>query len=281
MSSPTLQQRLDAMCSPFPGTTGICAHKLATGEEAAINADLRFPTASMIKIMILFELLRACARGAAELGERITLRRADRTLGSGLLMDFDAGATLTLRDLAVMMMAISDNTATNVLIDRLGKDAINEATRAAGMPSTELRHRIDFDLLRESPDNLAVTTPRDYVHFFTSLRRGELLPTTGVDQLLGIMRIQKYIEPMRKLLPFNPYDAEFGREPKVWVASKTGGLDGVRCEAGLIHAYGVEWALVVCAKGFQSPVSAYDNPGSELISRVSRTVFEEWAPSAG
>jgi hypothetical protein len=112
------------------------------------------------------------------------------------------------------------------------------------------------------------------------LRRGELLPEPLVEQLVQIMRIQKYIEPMRKLLPFNPYDAEFGRDPKVWVASKTGGLDGVRCEGGLVHAYGVEWALVVCAKGFQSPVSAYDNPGSELISRVSRTVFEEWASSA-
>lgn len=277
MNAESLQQRLEALCAAFPGTPGVCARNLATGEEVAINAGLRFPTASMIKIMILFEMLRACARGEAELGERITLRREDRTLGSGLLMDFDAGANLTLRDLAVMMMAISDNTATNVLIDRLGKDAINRAIREAGMADTELRHRIDFDLLRASAENLAVTTPRDFVRFFTALRRGELLPEALVEELLRIMRIQKYIEPMRKLLPFNPYDAEFGRDPKVWVASKTGGLDGVRCEGGLVHAYGVEWSLVVCAKDFQSPVSAYDNPGSELISQVSRAVFEEWS----
>src|SRR5207248_8409744 len=143
----------------------------ATGEEIRVNDTAAFPTASMIKILIRFELVRQCAKGQAHLWERMTLRDEDKTLGSGLLAAFDAGANLTLHDLAVMMMAISDNTATNLLIDRLGQYAINQAARDAGMLDTELRNKIDFEKIRASHDNLAVSTPRDFVIFLSALPR--------------------------------------------------------------------------------------------------------------
>lgn len=272
-----LTRRLEALCAGFPGTPGVCARNLATGEEVAFNDRLRFPTASMIKILILFELVRSCARGEARMDERRTLQDADRTLGSGLLVDFHAGAELTLRDLAVLMMAISDNTATNILIDRLGKDGINQAIREAGMAETELRNKIDFDLLAQSPEALAVTTPRDYVQFFTRLRGGQLLPAEQVEELLSIMRIQKYIEPMRKLLPFSPYAREFGEPCDVWVASKTGGLKGVRCESGLVHTPRAEWTLSVCTRGFDDPAWSGSNIGSQFISDVSKAVYDTWS----
>src|SRR4051794_26132466 len=213
-----LQTRIAAMVSDFPATAGVAARNLTTGEEVAVNDAESFPTASMIKILVLFELERQCAKGQAQMWERVTLRNADKTLGSGLLLDLDEGANLTLRDLAVLMMAVSDNTATNMLIDHLGIQSINQACRDGGMTQTELRSRIDFDKIRESNDCLAVSTPRDFCNFLTSLYRDELLPQPQVEQMLGIMRIQKYIEPMRKYLPFNPYAFEFGEAQDVWVA---------------------------------------------------------------
>src|SRR5437763_11399085 len=189
-----LQARIEELAAQFAGTAGVAARNLATGEEVRVNDAVSFPTASTIKILILFELVRQCAKGQAQLWERITLRDSDKTLGSGLLTAFDAGANLTLHDLAVMMMAISDNTATNMLIDRLGQYAINQAARDAGMYDTELRNKIDFEKIRESHDNLAVSTPRDFVTFLSALRRGELVPTGYVEQVLDVMRIQKYIE---------------------------------------------------------------------------------------
>src|SRR3954447_9979383 len=113
-----LQARIEELAAQFAGTAGVAARNLATRAEVRVNDAVSFPTASMIKIVILFELVRQCAKGQAQLWERITLRDSDKTLGSGLLTVFDAGANLTLHDLAVMMMAISDNTATNILIDR-------------------------------------------------------------------------------------------------------------------------------------------------------------------
>jgi beta-lactamase class A len=280
MSGSTLQNTIEDLCASFEGTTGVAARNLATGDRIGINEHVSFPTASMIKIMVLFELVRACARGQAQMWERISLQQGDRTLGSGLLVDLDEGAGLTLRDLAVLMMAISDNTATNMLIDRLGKAAINQAIREAGMAHTELRNKIDFDLIKESNDNLAVTVPADFADFIVSLRRGELLPEAQVEQMLGIMRIQKYIEPMRKLLPFNPYGNEFDDPQEVWVASKTGSLKGARCEGGLVHARGTEWSLCVMSKDCPDNTWTSDNAGVRFISRASRAVFDAWAPES-
>ena len=94
--------------------------------------------------------------------------------------------------------------------------------------------------------------------------------------LLDVMRIQKHIEPIRKLLPVDPYAREFGEPEEVWVASKTGGLKGVRCEGGLIHTPRAEWALCVMTKGFDDPPWSPDNSGSQFISEVSRAVYDEW-----
>jgi len=227
--------------------------------------------------MILFELVRQCARGQAQWWERVSLRRQDKTLGSGLMLDLDEGASLTLRDLAVLMMAISDNTATNLLIDRLGLYAINQACREAGMFDTELRNRVDFDRLRESNENLAVSTPSDFAGFLAALRRGELLPGGQVEQMLGLMRIQKYqSQTFRRYLPFDPYAFEFGQPQELWIASKTGGLSGVRTEAGLFHSARAEWSLCVMTKGYVKSEAGSDAPGSRFLSEVSRTFFDAW-----
>src|SRR4051812_47070494 len=127
----TLTAAINDLLARFRGRAGVAAVNLATGEEAAINDRERFPTASSVKILVLYQLFREVERGNAQLFERVTYRAADRTLGSGLLSDLDPGLNPTLRDLAVLMMTISDNTATNVLIDRLGVYAINQALRDA------------------------------------------------------------------------------------------------------------------------------------------------------
>jgi len=274
----SLQHRIQDLCAGFSGTAGVAARNLTSAESVAVNDAESFPTASMIKIVILFELVRACARGQAQMWERITLRAQDKTIGSGLMADFDEGTSLTLRDLAVMMMGISDNTATNMLIDRLGIGAVNQACREAGMLHTELRGKVDFDRIRESSSNLAVSTPADFVHFLTGLRRGELLALPYVEQMLGIMRIQKYMgQTLRRYLPYDPYALEFGEPQDMWIASKTGGLSGVRTEAGIIHTASAEWVVCVCTKGYTKTEAGSDDPGSRFIAEASRAIFEAWS----
>ena len=283
MSEPqeALQEQVEGLAEGFSGIAGIAAVNLDTDAEVFVNDSESFPTASSIKIFILYELMRQHLRGNARLWERMTLREADKTPGSGMLHDFLAGINLTLHDLAVMMMGISDNTATNMLIGRLGVGGINGAIREAGLFDTELRGPIDFDRIREDNNNLALSTPRDFVTFLRVLYRGELIAGGMVEEMLDIMRIQKNIEPLRRYLPFNPYAREFGEPETMWVASKTGSLRGVRCESGLIHTEPATWAISVMSKEGQDQNWTSDNEGVRLISAVSRCVYEAWGPPLG
>jgi beta-lactamase class A len=264
----------------FSGQLGIAARHLGTGEELAVNADESFPTASSIKIAVLIELYRQAQGGEISLGERWKLTSRDRTLGSGLLVDLDEGLEPTLRDLAVLMMAISDNTATNILIERLGKEKINAMLRGAGIAGIDLRNRIDFELIRQSNDNLAVGTPAEFVRLLTALWEGRILEPKHRDAALKIMRIQKYIEPIRRYLPYNPYAAEFGEPQELWIASKTGGLSGVRCESGLVGSGETVYALSVMGKECTDRAAASDNEATLAISTASELVYRYWIGGA-
>jgi beta-lactamase class A len=276
LSRHEILRRLTELCEHFSGRLGIAARHLGTGEELAVNADEIFPTASSIKIAVLIELYRRAQEGDLSLGERLRYTRRDRTLGSGILGDLDEGLEPTLRDLAVLMMSISDNTATNVLVDRLGKERINAMLRAAGITGIELRHRIDFELIRQSNDNLAIGTPAEFVRLLAALWEGRLLDPAHRDGVLEIMRVQKYIEPIRRYLPYNPYAVEFGEPQDLWIASKTGGLSGVRCESGLIGAGDTVYALSVMGKECQDKSLNSDSEGTLAIATASELVYRYW-----
>jgi beta-lactamase class A len=278
MSEPRREilRRLNEMCEHYSGRLGIAARHLGTEEELAVNADESFPTASSIKIAVLIELYRQVQAGELSLSERLRYTTRDRTLGSGLLGDLDDGLEPTLRDLAVLMMAISDNTATNMLIERVGKEKINAMLRSAGAGGIELRNPIDFELIRQSNDNLAVGTPSAFVRLLTALWEGRILEPKHRDAALAVMRIQKYIEPIRRYLPFNPYAAEFGEPQTLWIASKTGGLSGVRCESGLIGDGETVYALSVMGKECADRTAGSDNEATLAIATASELVFGYW-----
>jgi beta-lactamase class A len=279
---PKLTHIIAKICRSFPGVVGVAARNLTTGEEVTFNEDERFPTASMIKTMILYELFRQDASGRASMSERLPLRDQDRTTGSGMMCDLSTGTTLTLRDLALLMMALSDNTATNMLADRLGIDAINRAIAEAGMGSTRLHRKINFPNCEPDHETYGtgVTSPRDFRHFFTELRAGRLLPPERAEAMLKIMRIQKYIEPMRKKLPVSPYAEEFGEKMDTWVASKTGSLRGTRCESGLVHAPAAEWALCIMTTGSKDVSWTSENIGVRFISEISKAFYDAWGAKA-
>lgn len=259
----------------FSGKIGLCAQNLADRDDKIeLGARARFPTASLIKVCILLELFRQCDRGKLSLDHKLTLHEQDKVGGSGILIDLLPGLDLTLHDTAVLMMALSDNTATNMLIDLLDLKSINRTIDEAGLRNTELRNKIDFALLAQSPENFGVGTPADFALLFTRLGRRELLSEDSTHYLLEIMRIQKYIEPFRRYLPVNPYADELGEEQTVSVASKTGGLPGVRCEAGLITTPQVTYALAVMCRDYKQSTFTSDDEGTLAIARVSRVVYD-------
>ena len=265
--------KLRRIAKNFSGTLGVAARDLKSGEEIVFNADVAFPTASMIKIAILLELLRRRQAGELELSEPRRVRQRDKTAGSGLLENLSDGVTLNLFDLAVLMNAISDNTATNILIDRLGIRRVNRAIREAGLTRTTLFRKIAFDRQRRlKPPQFAVGTPRDFMTLAANLYAGRLLDEENTRIMLDIMRVQKYMGNLRRYIPFDPWSPG-GRD---WIASKTGSIAGVRNETGIVHTKRGAHIVAVMTKGCKDKQWTPDNEGTLVVAQVSRAVYEHF-----
>jgi len=138
-----LRTELRQIADETKGVVGAQVIDLATGERIGVNDTLTFPQGSAIKIPLLIELYRQDETGALKLSTRVPVRLADRTGGSGLLQNLGDGTSeLSLGDLAMFMITVSDNTATNMLIDRVGIDKVNATTRALGVPDVKLQRKM-------------------------------------------------------------------------------------------------------------------------------------------
>jgi beta-lactamase class A len=272
----SLAHALERLLCEFSGIAGVSAEKLANGEHVAFRGDELFPTASAIKPFILLALFSSAQTQKLDLSERVELGAGSRTLGSGVLLHLDAGLRPTLADLATLMMMVSDNHATNLLLERIGTERVNQAIRGAGLVRTELRGPIDFARISADQYAFGVSTPNELAGFFARLARGELLDERHTARMLDVLRIQKYIEPLRRELPADPYAREFGEPEPVWVASKTGSLRGVRVDAGLVHTPRASWSIAVMTKDVEDGRVTSDNEGVRLIARASRLVFDAW-----
>jgi beta-lactamase class A len=260
----------------FSGTLGVAARNLKTGDELFVNADEVFPTASMVKLGILLELFRQAEAGELQLDELRTVRAADKIGGSGLLENMGAEVTLSLHDIAVLMNAISDNTATNVLIDRLGIERINQAMREAGMTNTHLVRKIAFTPARKLKYPMFATgTPRDFLTLVSNLYERKLLNRKNTGAMLKIMRIQKNMGNLTRFMNFNPYDDL----KQAWVASKTGSITGVRNETGLIHTKDGAHVTAVMTKECKDEKWTPDNEGTVTVAKVSKAVADHFQGS--
>ena len=129
---------VDAALAQFPGELGFYAKNLATAGEVGQRADIVMPTASAIKIGIMAELYRRVEAGEVDLDRRLTVTKEDFYGGTGVLKEFTPGLEPTINDLCRMMIVVSDNVATGMLVRLLGKDSINRSFRDWGLPQTEL-----------------------------------------------------------------------------------------------------------------------------------------------
>lgn len=276
MTNTALEQKISALCDNFAGTIGICAKTTEGNHSYALNSTDIYPTASVIKIFILYTLLKQ--NDTSALNRRITVTAQDHAMGSGALMHLDPDLTPTIKDLATLMMMISDNTATNMLINHLGLETINTAIKDAGLKNSRLGGLVDFETLSKDPADLGTATPEDFVTLLLDIRHGNLLDEDNAKLFWDIMRIQKYIDPLRKHLPCNPYAREYNLPEDVWVASKTGGLAGMRTESGLVHTPNAEWAISIMIKDMPQDINFSSlSAASALISDISLAFYEEWS----
>jgi beta-lactamase class A len=254
-----LETRLANIADHLDGVMGYAIKDLATGETFLRLPDTVFPQASSIKLTVLLELMRQAQEGKLSLDEKHTLRRSEMTRGDTepiLTMLGDGTVTMTLRDLAIFMVVLSDNTATNILIDRLGMDNINAGVIRLGLKETKLRrHMIDLEAAQKGNEN--VSTPREMMTLLEKVNAGQALDAVHTRDYFDLLRLPKESE-FHKALPED-----------VSIADKPGALEGVRCDTGLIDIPGHPFIMSVA-----TTYVARDDEGEHAVEEVARLAYD-------
>jgi beta-lactamase class A len=265
----------------FPGTGGVAAKRLDTGEALHVNAEETTATASTIKVPILIELFRQLEAGTVDLESRLTVGEAARTVGSGILRELSPGLDLTLRDYATLMIVVSDNIATNVIIDLLGMERINQTMAELGFSRTKLLERLDFPKIGRDPRNLAVTTPSDLAAMMEALATGTILTASSCQAILEILGRQHFIGLVPRYLPYYQHPEELGHPDNgLRIANKTGGWSGMRADMALVEWPGTRYVIGIVTEGDPDERFWPENAGDRLIGRVSRLIFDHFGGAA-
>lgn len=237
-----LAAEIQSRISTFQGVAGACVEDLTTGATVTVNADEVFPTASTIKIHILAHLIELEEQGMLDLDERVTIDHRGDYPGSGVLTYLDADIELSRRDVASLMIMVSDNTATNMCIDWATYDGVNEMAARLGFSSTKLRRKMqDHESAAAGLEN--VSSAKELVSFLGQLHRGEGLSKAVCDETLRILRKPKH-GYMAAALP-----------EALVVANKPGGMEFVRNDAGIVYLPRRPYTLCVMTKyGTMPPV---------------------------
>jgi beta-lactamase class A len=281
----SLNQQVAAVAQSNSGKVALFAEDLATHQEVTVNADEAVQTASVIKLAILYHVLREVRAGRAHWNERITLTKNDQVGGSGVLLFFDTPLSLTLHDVVSMMIDLSDNTATNLLIDRFGIDAINLDTLSTGLKNTHLYKKVFKPATGQLPADykkfgLGKTTPREMAALAVRIGTCRLDegPATDADRALcseaiSFMRHQFY----RDAIPRYLEKLDTSKQGTA-IANKTGSLDDVRNDVALIGT--PNGLLVISAFTYDDTDHSWqaDNAAELCIGRMAQMIVTAWAP---
>ena len=279
-----IEQRVTALVAAFRGTIGVAATDLVSGEEIAVNADVRFPTASTIKVAVMVEAYQQAATGALTLDTTLALRDEDKVGGAGVLNGLHGGLTLTVRDLVHLMIVLSDNTATNLLVARLGTARVNERMASLGLANTKLFRptfrdgRADVHPELEREFGLGMTTPRDMARLMALIADGKLVSPEASAAMLATLRRQQDRAMIPRLLP---------QVDGLQVGNKTGtdaekhaGADGVRRhvrgDVAIVTAPGLRYAIAILAREVEDTRSGVENEAVVTAARVSRLIYEHF-----
>jgi beta-lactamase class A len=275
-NSPGLEARLAPLAKAHKGKVALAVRHLGTGECYYLNADEVMPTASLIKVAVLVEAYQQAAEGKVRLTDRVTLREADKVPGSGILTyHFSDGATFALRDAVRLMIAFSDNTATNLVLDKVGIGAVNDRMAAWGYPNT----RINAKVFRGSTTSVAPertkkyglgsTTAREMSGLFAQLQLGERFPPAVKQAVLGHLRKNEDRDKFPKLLP-----------PGTVLLHKDGAVNDARTDAGILYTPTGPVALCVLTNGNEDQEWRPDNAGNVLCAKVAKAVYDHFAAPA-
>jgi len=263
-SAPTKQQvlwqKLEANISDvdhgLDGVLGVAILDLSSGQKFLLHSDDVFPQASSIKVAVLAELYRQSQAGKLKLTDLYTVQATDLVPDSTIMGGLTPGVTrITLRDLATMMIAVSDNSATNVLIDRVGMENVNALMDSLGLAHTRLRRKM-MDLKAASEGRENISTPAEMMTLLEDLYRGKVLNKEMTADFFVMLSTPKN--------SFIPRDLPEGSK----IANKPGELEGVRNDSGVVFVENRPYVICVMTTYLHR-----ERDGEEAIAKISAAAY--------
>jgi beta-lactamase class A len=251
-----LESKIEQVDLHLDGVMGVAVEDLTSGEHYFLHEGEIFAQASSIKITVLANLYLQAQQGKLKLTDLYTVQSSDLVPDSDIMNGLTPGVTrVTLRDLATMMVAVSDNSATNVLIDRVGMPNVNAMLDSLGLTHTRLRRKMmDLDAARRGREN--ISSPREMMTLLDAIYHGKLLNKESTEDFFKVLSTNKQ--------SFIPRDLPAGLK----VANKPGELEAVRNDSGIVFVEGRPYVICVMTAFLSN-----ERDGEDAISKVS---LETW-----
>jgi len=273
ISAAQAQTSLDDQVKPilgsFKGKVSLFARNLDTGETYGFNPDERVRTASTIKIAVMIEAFARVAEGKAKWTDEVVLTKEKKVSGSGILNELSDGLKLTLRDAVNLMMILSDNTATNLVLDVLTTDAVNARMESLGFKQIKIMRKVGSggeSAAGKDPENkkygLGMATPREMVLVLEKLERGEVISAAASKEMIDLMKREQGRNAIGRSLWSVP------------MASKYGALDRLRSAVGILYTKNGKIAMAISCDDMPERMWSVDNPAYLLMSRLSEVLAE-------
>jgi beta-lactamase class A len=266
----SLMGQIAPLVKAYKGKVALAVKHLGTSEVFLFNADEVMPTASLIKLPVMIEVYQQASSSRFDLKDMLTLRDKDKVPGSGILTyHFSEGATFSIRDAVRLMIAYSDNTATNMLLDKIGIAATGEHMEKWGFPNTKINAKVflgkttSIDPEGTKKYGLGSTTAREMVGILEKLYQGKFVSPDTCKQMIEHLKNCQFKDQIKRFLP-----------AETVVAHKTGAVSGIRTDAGIMYLKSGPVALCILTADNADKRWSPDNEGNVLCGRVAKEVYD-------
>lgn len=280
-----LDEAVKTKISGFKGNVTLSAKNLQTGQAYNLAGDQPVRTASTIKLAIMTECFAEAAEGKLDLKQPLKVSADEKVSGSGILQELSDNDELPVRDMIDVMIVLSDNTATNLILNRIGGNAVNARMAQLGLQQTRVMRKIlgDRNDLKPFPSGITDdgakpenkkwgigrSSPNEMVILLEKIYRGQLVNKTSSDEMLVILKRQRDHNGI-------------GRNMKdVTIANKSGALDALRSDVGIIYSAHGPIAMAITVDNMPETDWSPDNPGELLISQLSEILVDGLKSSTG
>lgn len=265
-----LHRTLDSIAAAHRGVVGYSIIDIENGDRLSLRGDEKFPTASLIKVPILVTVHDLVRRGMLSLDDPISMLKIDKVPGTGVLQHLHSGLTLTVNDAAALMITISDNTATNLLLDRIIIRRVWDKMDSLGLRNTRVHSKSFLRSSSIAMDSsvkygLGVTTPNEMARLFELLARGKAVSPAADSTMLALLENNNY---NTMLLRF---------AGGVRAAHKDGEGNEIRTECSLFY---LRNRVVVCVLTQKNADQRWvvDHEAELTIARMGEAVVKAWGP---